>query len=474
MKPTTVVKRDGQLVPFDVLRINLAITRAQQAVGIEDNAQAEELARVVMEHLERACDQASLGIEDVQDAVVHVLQESGNYEAAIAYTRYRDARERFRRARRVLGEQNATPHLYVVDPDGRRRAWDRLWVQELLVTRYGIHAKAADDAIVQVEANLADSSLTELSTPLLLSLVDAALVRCGMHDLASERAPLRIERPLVQRMIERAKDGQQAVLGSGRAVLEQLSLTERVPAQVTALYCRGRLWVDGFDDPQRGSHYTATIDGTSNPWQVITQAFSLAAESKRHWRRVSVVLPPSILGHLERGATTLVEHITALSQICFVYLYCDGRTPLLARWPFPGGRVSIATYNDDFLLLRQLQEMRLPLLSGPHLMQGNYRGRITVEAAINAQGLEGEFSQMDGLAMALVAAFRLRLQQIGESPIYAGGDLRFAIFGLPSNSASIDYLERQITQEALRGGLTVQRSSHLSEEACVHLGRLLE
>ena len=40
----------------------------------------------------------------------------------------------------------------------------------------------------------------------------------------------------------------------------------------------------------------------------------------------------------------------------FVFLYCDGRTPLLTRWPFPGGRVSIATYNDDFLLLRQLQE----------------------------------------------------------------------------------------------------------------------
>jgi hypothetical protein len=207
---------------------------------------------------------------------------------------------------------------------------------------------------------------------------------------------------------------------------------------------------------------------------VITQAFSIAADAKRHWRRVSIVLPPSILGHLERGATTLVEHITALSHICFVYLYCDGRTPLLARWPFPGGRVSIATYNDDFLLLRQLQEMRLPLLSGPHLMQGNYRGRITVEAAINAQGLEGEYSQLDGLAMALVAALRLRLSQLGESAIFSGGDLRFAIFGLPSNSASIDYLERQITQEALRAGLTVNRSSHLSEEACIHLGRLLE
>jgi transcriptional regulator NrdR family protein len=474
MKPTTIVKRDGQVVPFDRERIAHAITRAQQAVGINDVAQAEELGRVVEEHLERASDQASLSIEDVQDAVVHVLQESGNYEAAIAYARYRDARERFRRTRRVLGEHNAAPHLFVVDPDGRRRAWDRVWLQELLINRYGIPQKAAEDAIVQVEANLADTSLTELETPLLLSLVDAALVRCGMHNLAAERAPLRIERPFVTRVLERAKDGQSAVVGCGRAALEQLSLAEKVPAQVKALYCRGRLWIDGFDDPLRGSQFTATIEGTSNPWQVLTQAFSVAAEAKRHWRRVSLVLPPSILGHLERGATTLVEPITALAHICFVYLYCDGRTPLLARWPFPGGRVSIATYNDDFLLLRQLQEMRLPLLSGPHLMQGNYRARQTVEAAINAQGLEGEYSQMDGLAMALVAALRLRLTQLGTSPVFSGGDLRFAIFGLPANSTSNEYLERQIIQEALRSGITLSRSAHLSEDACVHLGRLLE
>jgi transcriptional regulator NrdR family protein len=474
MRPTTVVKRDGQLVPFDVVRIAHAITRAQQAVGIEDRAQAEELARVVLEHLERGCDQPSLGIEDVQDAVVHVLQESGNYDAAIAYARYRDARERFRRARRVLGEHNAAPHLAVVDPDGRRRPWERGWLRELLVTRYGIDAKAADDAIVQVEANLADSSLTELGTPLLMSLVDAALVRCGMHDLASERAPLRIERPLARRLLDKAGDGQDAVLGCGRAALEQLSLAERVPPQVTALYCRGRLWVDGFDDPRRGSHHVATVDGTSNPWQVLTQAFSLAAEAKRNWRRLSLVLPPSILGHLERGATTLVQPITALSHLGFVYLYCDGRTPLLARWPFPGGRVSIATYNDDFLLLRQLQEMSLPLLSGPHLMQGNHRGRVTVECAINAQGLDGEYSQMDALAMALVTAVRLRLSQLGDSPVFAGGDLRFAIFGLPGSSPSNDYLERQVIQEGLRNSLTLTRSSHLTEEACIHLGRLLE
>ena len=107
-------------------------------------------------------------------------------------------------------------------------------------------------------------------------------------------------------------------------------------------------------------------------------------------------------------------------------------------------------------------------------MQGNYRSRVTVESAINAQGLEGEYSQMDSLAMALVAAVRVRLSQLGDSPLFSGGELRFAIFGLPANSASNDYLERQVVQEGLRNGLTLSRGAHLTEEACIHLGRLLE
>jgi hypothetical protein len=472
-----VVKRDGQQVPFEDARIGHAILRAQQAVGVDDEALAAELARVVVEHLERSCDQVALGIEDIQDAVVHVLHESGNYEVAIAYARYRDARERFRRSRRLSGaggESAGALNLVVLDLEGRRRAWERGWLQTLLVERHGLPPKAASEAILQVEATLADTSLTELAVPLLFSLVDAALVRCGMHSLAAERAPLRLERDQVRAYTATASDGHQAVMRCGRGVLEQMSMAEGYPSQVIALYARGRLWVDGLDDARRGSNFTATVEGSSNPWQVLTQAFSVAAEARRHWRRISLVLPPGILGHLERGGATLVQPIAALANLAFIYLYCDGRTPLLSRWPFPGGRVSIATYNDDFLLLRQLQEMRLPLLSGPHLMQGGYRSRVAVEFALNAQGMEGEYSQMDVLAMGLAGAARARLAQLGDSPVFAGGDLRFAIFGLPPNSPSNDYLERQVVQEGLRIGLTLNRSTHLSEEACAHLGRLLE
>ncbi|MBA2481647.1 MAG: hypothetical protein H0V44_13360 [Planctomycetes bacterium] len=473
MRPAAIIKRDGREVPFDLSRIGAAISKALHAVSIDDRALAIELARVVLEHLERTSDQASLGIEEVQDAVVHVLQESGYYEAAKSYIRYRDDRERFRRERRVRGDGAAAVNLAVIDSDGRRRQWDRVWMSDLLATRYGLDRKAATDALVQVEGFIADSAVTEIGTPLVMSLVDAALVRCGMHSVAAECAPLRIDRGEARKALSGAADGLQAVVRAGNRTLEQLSLAESYPQQVMRLYCRGRLWIDGLDDPRRGSQFTATIDGSSNPWQVLTNAYSIAADAAKRWRRLHLVLPPTILGHLERGAASLVQPIVSLANLAHVYLYCDGRTPLLSSWPFIGHRVSIATYNDDFLLLRQLQEMNLHMLSGSHLMRGGYRARVAVELALNAQGLEGEFSQMDSLAMGLVSAAKVRLQQLGTTE-GAEADIRFAIFGLVLHSTSNEYLERQVIQEALRNGLNVTRSAHLPEDACAHLGRLLE
>lgn len=474
MTPSIVIKRNGAEVPFERARIATAIANAQHAIGIDDADLAHELARVVEEQLTRSCEQPRLGIEDIQDAVVHVLQESGHYQTAVAYIRYRDSRERFRRTQHLESATADSLNLTVVDLDGRRRPWERGWLTELLIARFGLDAKNARDALVQIEFFLADGSATELSAPLLMSLVDAALVRCGKHSIATERSPIRIDRHDLGQSLAAASDGIQALLTAGRMALGQLSASQALPPQVASLHERGRLWIDGLDDPRRGSRITITVDGHSNPWQVMTHAFRLAAEAQTSWRHCDLVLPASILSHLERGADVLAGPVRALAKIATVYLYCDGRTPLLANWPFTNTRISIATYNDDFLLLRELQARQLPMLSGPHLMQGGYRHHVAVDVALNAQGLDGEYSQMDALAMAAASALHVRMGQLGDNPVFKEAELRFAIFGLPPNTASNEYLDRQVVQEGLRLGLTVQRSSHLTEEACLHLARLLE
>lgn len=475
MRPAQVVKRDGTEVPFAAERIAAAIARALQAVGAGDVDLAAELALTVQEHLERCHDGSVVGIEEIQDAVVHVLQESGQYQAAIAYTRYRDARERARRESRLRGVSAAAPNLVLVDGDGRRQPWERMALARLLGERFDLDAKTAAEAVLGVEEQLAGSDCTELGLPLLASLVDAALVRAGRHDLAGAGAALRLERAALRADLVGGGDGRASLEAAGHRALLQLALADGCPPEVVRQFGRGRLWIDGLDDPRRGSQLTLVLDAPPNPWVALAHAFSAAVQADRTWRRVRLVLPPAILGHLERGAQPLVAPIAALAAAAQVYLYCDGRTPLLSAWPFAtgaGAAVGLATFQDDFLLLHRLQELGVPSLSGPQYTVAGFRQAVVVELALNAQGLEGEFSQLDALAFALVAAAQVRLRALGD--LGRDGEVRFAISGLAQHSDASQYLERQVLQEGLRTGIRLVRGASLSEAACRHLGRLLE
>ena len=480
MKPLAIIKRDGRIDPFVPTRIGEALHKALCAVGEDDRALADELAQVVAEHLERTTDRTQIALEEVQDAVVHVLQESGQYKAAIAFARYRDERERQRRSDRLSGTTEAAPNLLVLDGEGRYRRWDRTWLAGVLMAQYALDARAADKVVPMVEELLAGTAVDELSMPVLLSLIDTALVRSGMHAVAAQRTAIRVDRPQVDALVANVQnDGAGMLAAAGRALFHQWALQGRYPLAVRRLHASGRLWFDGIDDPRRGSQFTAVLDCPANPWQILTSALSLAQDAKRSWRRVRLVLPPNLLGHLERGARQFLAPLTALSEQAQVFLACDGRTPLLSDWPFPApprdsnrNAVSIAVAHDDYLVMRQVQDLGLPLMSGPHLFEPGWRAKVVIESALNAQGLDGEFSTLDGLAMALVAAAQVRLTQLGS--VADGAEIRFSIFGLPAHAPSSDYLERQVTQEGLRAGLTLRRSTHLSEDACAHLGRLLE
>lgn len=475
MRPSAVVKRDGRSVPFDLGRIAGAIASALRADGVRDEGLSLELARVVEEHLARQADGPAIGLEEVQDAVVHVLQESGHYEVAITYARYRDARERARRERRARGDRQTPVNLQIVDVDGRRRPWDAAWLIDRAASRWGLTGAPVIDILAVVEHEIAQTPATELGVALVDVLCEAAMVRLGLTSTVIERGDIRLPREALRRA-EAAGGGLAALAEAGRAAFREEAALGALPPAVAKLWSRGRLWVDGLDDPLRGSQCTGVIEPDQNPWEVIARASALAIESSGSWRLVRIVLPPAILGHLERGGTAManrmVAAISALSRIAQVHLYCDGRTPLTEQWPFTGGRVGLAIYNDDFLLARQLSERGLPLLSGAQYAQGGWRNRVAVEVALNAQGLESEWSQLDLLAMAAAAAAEVRLARLGA--LAAGAELRFAIYGLAADSPSADYLDRQVVQEGLRQGLAFVRASNLPAEACVHLGRLLE
>ena len=95
----TITKRDGRVVPFDIGRIENAMTRCFASFGRQPAAPVPELARQVANII--AVKYAHPTVEGVQDIVEMVLQAAGEYEAAKRYILYRAEHAQKRLARPI-------------------------------------------------------------------------------------------------------------------------------------------------------------------------------------------------------------------------------------------------------------------------------------------------------------------------------------------------------------------------------------
>jgi len=97
---TQVIKRTGDIVPFNQERITNAIYRAAVAVGGRDRSIAEGLAADVVAILEKNYPPGRIPtVEEIQDVVEKVLIEKGHARTAKAYILYRAERSRQRQAK---------------------------------------------------------------------------------------------------------------------------------------------------------------------------------------------------------------------------------------------------------------------------------------------------------------------------------------------------------------------------------------
>ena len=93
---TKIVKRDGRVVPFNTDKIAKAIYQSAVSVGGSNYEEAEDLAVKVCEYLEQKLTNTNPTVEQVQDAVEHVLIEEGHATTAKAYILYRAERTKQR------------------------------------------------------------------------------------------------------------------------------------------------------------------------------------------------------------------------------------------------------------------------------------------------------------------------------------------------------------------------------------------
>jgi anaerobic ribonucleoside-triphosphate reductase len=95
---TTILKRDGRKVPFNLEKISNAINKSFQAIGNGDEQLALNLAVKVVEQVEQTdlLSNAVPTVEQIQDAVEQVLIEADLAQAAKAYIIYRAERTKAR------------------------------------------------------------------------------------------------------------------------------------------------------------------------------------------------------------------------------------------------------------------------------------------------------------------------------------------------------------------------------------------
>ncbi|MCI8500714.1 MAG: anaerobic ribonucleoside triphosphate reductase [Oscillospiraceae bacterium] len=93
---TTIIKRDGRRVAFDLDKIAVAVYKAAEAIGGKNHETAQEIAQKVCDYIENDLGITEPTVEQIQDAVEKILIEDGHAQTAKAFILYRGERTKIR------------------------------------------------------------------------------------------------------------------------------------------------------------------------------------------------------------------------------------------------------------------------------------------------------------------------------------------------------------------------------------------
>lgn len=115
-----VIKRDGKITDFDINKVSVAITKAFEAQNKQYvPAIIDMLTLRVTADFESKIENNLVHVEDIQDSVEHVLEQSGYTDVAKAYILYRKQREKIRNMKSTILDYKEVVNNYVHLEDWR-------------------------------------------------------------------------------------------------------------------------------------------------------------------------------------------------------------------------------------------------------------------------------------------------------------------------------------------------------------------
>ncbi len=115
-----VIKRDGQVADFNLSKISEAITKAFKATEKFYNEEIISLLALrVTSDFQKNIKDETIHVEDIQDSVENVLEQTGYTDVAKAYILYRKNREKIRNMKSTILDYKEIVNNYVNEEDWR-------------------------------------------------------------------------------------------------------------------------------------------------------------------------------------------------------------------------------------------------------------------------------------------------------------------------------------------------------------------
>lgn len=116
----SVVKRDGEIAEFHLSKISEAVSKAFAATQKNYNDEIINLLALrVTSDFQNKVKEETISVEDIQDSVEHVLEQTGYTDVAKAYILYRKNREKIRNMKSTILDYKEIVNSYVKEEDWR-------------------------------------------------------------------------------------------------------------------------------------------------------------------------------------------------------------------------------------------------------------------------------------------------------------------------------------------------------------------